>query len=276
MVYTAGIDVGSGYTKVVILDANRTIVGKELIRSGFNYPAAAERTLGATLEAAGLRREDLVYVASTGYGRSMVPFRDIQITELTSLAKGAHYFFPGTRTLLDVGGQTLKAIRMDERAKVKAFRLNDKCAAGTGAFLEKTARYMGFDVGDIGDLARRSEEPVSVSSVCAVFAESEVINHLSSGKKPEDIMNGAIISLAGRAAQLMKRVRLEPEYTCVGGMTRIDAFAEALQDTLKAPVHVPRDGMGSYTGALGAALLGLERYKKLQAQSEAEAQGVSA
>ena len=274
MTCTAGIDVGSSYTKAVIINAQRKVIGSEMLRTGFNFPLAAEKALAGALEQAGVKREELVYLASTGYGRSMVPFRDIQITELTSHAKGTHHFFPGTRTLLDVGGQTLKAIRIDERAKVKSFRLNDKCAAGTGAFLEKTARYMGYEVHDIGALARRSEEPVSVSSVCAVFAESEVINHLSSGKKPEDIMNGAIISLAGRAAQLMKRVRLEPEFACVGGMTRLEAFAEALQEALKAPVQVPAGGMGSFTGALGAALLGLERYQKLQAQ--AAAQGATA
>ena len=115
--------------------------------------------------------------------------------------------FPGTRTVLDVGGQTMKASRVDEVAKVLAFRLNDKCAAGTGAFLEKTARYMGFETKEISALMTTSKEPVPISGVCAVFAESEVINHLSLGTPPADIMQGAIESLTGRSVQLMKRVQ---------------------------------------------------------------------
>lgn len=263
MAYTAGIDVGANYTKCVILDAAGQQAGKSLVRTGFNFAAAAEKALGAGLQEAGLQRADVVYVASTGYGRYQVPFRDIQITELTCHARGAWSVFPGTRTVLDVGGSTIKAIRCDERGKVKSFRLNDKCAAGTGAFLEKTARYMGFGTEDIARLAAGATEAVSVSSVCAVFAESEVINHLTAGKKPEDIMYGAIVSLAGRAAQLMKRVGMEQEFTITGGMTRIPAFVDAMAGALRAPVHILPDGLGQWCGALGAAILGQDRVRKL-------------
>lgn len=267
MIYTAGIDVGANYTKCVIMDQERHITGKAMMRSGFKFAAVAERALNEALENTDLKRDSIKYVAVTGYGRYMVPFRDAHITELTCHAKGAQYQFPNTRTVLDVGGQTIKAIKCDHAGKVKAFRLNDKCAAGTGAFLEKTARYMGYDTTDIGPLGLKSQDPVTVSSVCTVFAESEVINHLTSGTKPEDIMGGAILSLAGRAVQLMKRVRQEPEYTVVGGMSRLDAFRGAIEKSLGAPVNILDGEMGQYNGAFGAALLAHSRLEKLETQA---------
>lgn len=264
---TAGIDVGATYTKAVVIDWERTVLAMTMVRTGFDLAGASEKAL-AELGRQGIERGDLDYVASTGYGRYVVPARDLQITELTCHARGASFLNPATRTVLDVGGQTVKAIRLDERGRVRAFRLNDKCAAGTGAFLEKTARYMGFDPEAIGELALRSRSPVTISSVCAVFAESEVINHLTSGTAPEDIMYGAVRSLAGRAVQLMKRVGMVPEYTFAGGMSRNGAFVKALELELKAPVNVLPDPMGQYNGALGAALLALDRVNKLRAAGE--------
>jgi predicted CoA-substrate-specific enzyme activase len=268
MIKVVGIDVGATYTKALVLDENHNIMGRSMVKTGFNLAGAAERGYAEVLEAAGLVQEQVDYVASTGYGRYVVPMRDIQITELTCHGKGAFFLFPNTRTVLDVGGQTVKAIKLDERGKVRSFRLNDKCAAGTGAFLEKTARYMGLDPADIGSLAMVSKEPVTISSVCAVFAESEVINHLTSGTRPEDIMYGAVLSLAGRAHQLMKRVGMEPEFTFCGGMSRNEAFVKALKHELGAPVNVPDGDLGHFNGALGAGLLALDRVRKLQAAGE--------
>jgi predicted CoA-substrate-specific enzyme activase len=268
MIKVVGIDVGATYTKALVLDETRKVVGRAMVKTGFNLAGAAERGFAEVISAAGLADEEVDYVASTGYGRYVVPMRDLQITELTCHAKGAWYQFPSTRTVLDVGGQTVKAIKLDERGKVRSFRLNDKCAAGTGAFLEKTARYMGLDPAEIGSLAMVSEQPVTISSVCAVFAESEVINHLTSGTKPEDIMYGAVLSLAGRAHQLMKRVGMEPEFTFCGGMSRNEAFVKAIKHELGAPVNVPDGDMGHFNGALGAGLLALDRVRKLQAAGE--------
>lgn len=261
----AGVDVGATYTKALLLDEERRVLARSMVKTGFNLAGAAEKGYQELLEAAGRRPEEIDYVASTGYGRYVVPYRDLQITELTCHAKGAWHQFPATRTVLDVGGQTVKAIKSDERGKVRAFRLNDKCAAGTGAFLEKTARYMGHDPAEIGELAMASQNPVTISSVCAVFAESEVINHLTSGTAAEDIMYGAVLSLAGRSIQLMKRVGMEPEVTFVGGMSRNQAFIKALRAELGQDVNVPDDAMGHFNGALGAALLALDRVHKLQA-----------
>ena len=265
LLLTAGIDVGATYTKAVLLDGDRRVLARSLVKTGFNLARASDQGYRELLEAAGVRPEEVDYVASTGYGRYVVPFRDLQITELTCHARGAWFLFPETRTVLDVGGQTVKAIKNDERGKVRSFRLNDKCAAGTGAFLEKTARYMGHDPGEIGELAMRSSQPVTISSVCAVFAESEVINHLTSGTRAEDIMYGAVLSLAARSIQLMKRVGMEPQVTFVGGMSRNQAFIRALRAELGQEVNVPGDEMGHHAGALGAALLALDRVHKLQA-----------
>src|SRR5574340_466004 len=144
--------------------------------------------------------------------------------------------------------------------------MNDKCAAGTGAFLEKTARYLGLTTDDLGPYALRATKPVQISSVCAVFAESEVINHLSNGIPAEDIVMGAMVSLGGRAVQLMRRVGIEPGYMLTGGLTRNAAMVKALETSLEAKFHVAPDGLGQLNGAYGAAFLGLRRVEKLLAE----------
>jgi predicted CoA-substrate-specific enzyme activase len=160
MTYTAGIDVGSTYTKAVIIDAEDQIVGRGLVKTGFKLNEAGERALGQALATVGLEQGDLAYIASTGYGRFQTAIRNVNMTDLTATARGARFLFPKTYTVLDVGGQTMKASRLDEAGKVKSFRLNDKCAAGTGAFLEKTARYMGFSTEEIGPLTMTSKSIV--------------------------------------------------------------------------------------------------------------------
>jgi predicted CoA-substrate-specific enzyme activase len=147
---------------------------------------------------------------------------------------------------------------------VRSFRLNDKCAAGTGAFLEKTARYMGFTTEEIGPLVATSKAPVPISGVCAVFAESEVINQLSLGAAPADIMHGAICSLVDRSVQLMRRVQMEPEFTLIGGILRFETMARVVREHLKAEVNVPEGEMVQFTAALGAAILGHRRLRKLR------------
>jgi len=266
MVNVVGIDIGSTYTKAIALDGERRVVGSAVRRTGFKLAQAAESVFDDLLRNAGLQRSDVAYVGATGYGRYTVPFRHAQITELTAHAQAAVHLFPDTRTLLDIGGQDIKAIKVDAEGRVKAFRLNDKCAAGTGAFLEKTARYLGLTTEDIGPYAMRATQPKPISSVCAVFAESEVINHLSNGIPAEDIMMGAMVSLGSRAIQLLRRVGLEPGYMLTGGMTRNVAMIAALEKALGAPFHVAPDGLGQLNGAYGAAYLGLRRVEKLLAQ----------
>lgn len=253
---TAGIDVGSTYCKAVLQDGEGKILARALRPTGFLLAEVARQTFDECLSDAGLTAQDVSYVVATGIGRHRVDFKDVAVTELTAAARGASYFFPGTRSVLDIGGQTMKASKLDSASKVLAFRLNDKCAAGTGAFLEKTARYMGYSVEEIGPVMQTSRNAVPISGVCAVFAESEVINHLSMGTPPGDIMQGAIESLTTRTVQLMRRVKAEPEYTLVGGILRFEAMAEAVQESLDHPVNVPPDGYCQYVSALGAAILG--------------------
>lgn len=261
--FTAGVDVGSTYTKVVLVDDQLKIVGRAMQNTGFRLEEAADQVYSKALEEAGISSDQVGYRISTGYGRHRATFRDLTITDLTAAARGANHFFPETRTVLDIGGQTMKASRLDERTKVKSFRLNDKCAAGTGAFLEKTARYMGYNTQEIGSLAQTSRENVGISGVCAVFAESEVINQLSQGSAPSDIMHGAMVSLVGRSMQLMKRVRMEPQFTLVGGIMRYPTMVEVLGDELKDNVNVPGEDLVQYAAALGAALLARQRLTKV-------------
>lgn len=263
MLHVAGIDIGSTYSKAIVLNAQREVLGTAVQRTGFKLALAAETVFEELLKDSNLDRSAITYVAATGYGRYTVPFRNTQITELTAHAQAAVHLFPDTRTILDIGGQDIKAIKVDAQGRVKAFRLNDKCAAGTGAFLEKTARYLGLTTADLGPYALRATKPVPISSVCAVFAESEVISHLSKGIPAEDIVMGAMESLGGRAIQLMRRVGLEPGYMLTGGMTRNPAMVKALEASLGAPFHVAPDGLGQLNGAYGAAFLGMCRVEKL-------------
>ena len=263
MIYTVGIDVGSTYTKAVIMGDNNQLVGKGMTNTGFKLVEAAQRSYHLALAQAGLEQDRISYITTTGYGRYLIPFRDAYVTDLSAHARGASYFFPNTRTVLDVGGQTMKASKVEAGGKVKSFRLNDKCAAGTGAFLEKTARYLNYKIEEIGPLMATSKEPVAISSVCAVFAESEVINHVSAGATPADIMHGAMVSLVDRSVQLMRRVGAEPEYTLVGGILRFETMARVVSEKLNAPVNVPPEDWPQFTAAVGAAILGHRRLQKL-------------
>ncbi len=259
MSFTAGIDVGSTYTKAVIVDGDGRNAGRSMMKTGFKLAEAARRVYEKALDEAGVAEADVTYVIATGYGRYQVGFADVHVTDLTAAARGARLLFPSTRTILDVGGQTMKATRVDALAKVRSFRLNDKCAAGTGAFLEKTARYLGYSTEEIGPLAAMSKTPAAISGVCAVFAESEVINHLSQGTSPSDIMQGAILSLVDRSIQLMRRVQLEPEYTLVGGILRFESMGRLLVERLGSTVNVPPGDLPQFVSAFGAAWLGQQR-----------------
>jgi (R)-2-hydroxyacyl-CoA dehydratese activating ATPase len=269
MTLVAGIDVGSTYTKVALLDQNFRERARVMKRTGFRLTEVANEVLDECISQAGVAREELRYVVTTGYGRHQFSERDIHATELTAAARGALQVFPATRTVLDIGGQTMKASRVDAQGKVTAFRLNDKCAAGTGAFIEKTAHYMGYQIEEIAAVLATAREAVPISGVCAVFAESEVINHLSQGAPPGDIMQGAIDSLVTRAVQLLKRVRAEAEVTLVGGIVRFPTLVAALRDRLDLPVNVAEDDAPQFLIARGAAILGHQRLAKLEAEPSA-------
>ncbi|MDP6962888.1 MAG: acyl-CoA dehydratase activase [Planctomycetota bacterium] len=273
MNYTAGIDVGSTYTKALLLDDNDQIVAKVMRQTGFKLGAIAQQCYDELLHAAKVEANQISYVVATGYGRHQVKFKDVHVTDLTAGARGAKLMFPNTRTVLDIGGQTMKAIRVEEDGTVKAFRLNDKCAAGTGAFLEKTGRYMGFKTTEIADLLKAATRPAEISGVCAVFAESEVINQLSIGTPPADIMQGAINSLTTRAIQLMKRVKGQSEYTLIGGIMRFPSMPRSVEEQQEMKVNLADGEMTQFVSALGAAWLGRRRYLKINSPQALESDG---
>ncbi len=262
MSLTAGIDLGSSFTKVVIADDAGNILGKARRSTGFHFAAAAKKALDEAMVDAGIDRDAIGYIAATGFGRYTAEIHDLAITELTCHAFATHRWLPEVRTVLDAGAQTVKALRMDEVGRVVAFRLNDKCAAGAGAFLQKTVKYLGYDETDIAPLSAAAANPVTVSSVCTVFAESEIINHLADDRSVEDVCAGAVIALTGRAAQLVKRVKAEPPFALTGGLASVDLLRDRLGELLGSPFATPPDGLGAYAGAYGASLLAHQRLQK--------------
>ena len=268
-IYTMGLDIGSTYTKALILNSKKEVFARVMKPTGSKLLDAARTVANKTVKTAGLEEDDISYIITTGYGRHIIPFRDFQVTDLTAAAHGACFLFPETRTILDIGGQTMKASLIDENIRIMNFRLNDRCAAGTGAFLEKTARYMGYNTLEIGSLLNLSKNSVAISGVCAVFAESEVISHLSEGVPPEDIMYGSILSLTQRSVQLMKRIKAKPEYTLTGGILRWKRMADVVREQLKAEINVPEGDMTQFAAALGCAILGHRRLEQAQEREAA-------
>jgi predicted CoA-substrate-specific enzyme activase len=255
----AGIDIGSGTTKCVIVDATGRIRGRACVRTSADFEKVAGEVLGAARAEAG--GGDVAYIATTGLGRYAIAARDIQITDLTCGARGAATLFPSSKYVLDVGAQWSRAIKLREGGKVKEFHMNEKCAAGSGGFLERAAKYLEVTVPDIGPLSLSAAQPQPISSVCAVLAESEIINHVSEGVSVENILRGIHNSLADRALGLLKRVGLDGEVTFIGGVALQAGMVAALRDKLGVPINVPDSP--HETAALGAALLGLQRFRKL-------------
>jgi len=253
----AGIDMGARSAKAVIIDRQGRILGHGIAKMRPDFDGLAREVLSRAIEGAHATTTDVGYVATTGLGRYNVPFRDIQITDITAVARGAAHLFPGTRSVIDIGAQSTRAIRLLPGGRVREFRSNDKCAAGAGGFAERAARYLEVRLDDLGDLSLRATSAQTISSVCAVFAESEIINLVTAGHSVEDIVRGIHDSLAQRAFQLVKRVGLEPELAFVGGMARQRGMQVALEGALGIGTNVPREP--DMVAALGAALLGLQR-----------------
>jgi predicted CoA-substrate-specific enzyme activase len=263
-----GIDIGSGTTKVVLVDGEGTVRGRGLVRTKADFERVTCEALAAARADAAAAESDVVYLATTGLGRYAVAFRDIQITDLTCGARGAAALFPATRYVLDIGAQCSRAIKLRDGGKVGAFHMNEKCAAGSGGFLERAAKYLEVDLAEIGALSLGAGRSQPISSVCAVLAESEIINHVSEGIGVENILRGIHDSLADRALNLLKRVGLDGEVTLIGGVALQAGMVAALRHKLGVPVNVP--GAPQLTTALGAALLGLQRFHKLAGAGRTE------
>lgn len=245
-----GIDIGSSSSKAAILDPQGRLLAAEVVQRGTGT-RGPEEVLARVLARAGLDRADLRRTVVTGYGRMTFPGADEQRTEIACHAKGVWHLSPDVRTIVDVGGQDTKAIRLAPDGQVEDFVMNDKCAAGTGRFLEVMARVLDCPIGDLSDLARRGTDPVRISDLCTVFAESEVISHLAAG---------AIASIAGRIAGMAARVQAVPPVVMTGGGARSAALVEALGRALDQPVTVLGDPQ--IAGALGAAVITWEWDRK--------------
>ncbi len=252
----AGVDSGSTTTKALVLRGDRTIGGFEVLRTGADSREASRNALQRVLEQMGAGEEDLGYVVATGYGRQIAEGADRTVTEITCHGRGVHFLLPGVRTIIDIGGQDSKAIRIDREGRVQDFAMNDKCAAGTGRFLEVMSQSLGVPLQEMGERGEQARKKISVSSMCTVFAESEVVSLVSRGEKVEDILYGIHHAIADRVASLAVRVGIEPAVAITGGVAKNRGVVRALEERLGHPLQVPEEPQ--ITGALGAALIALE------------------
>jgi predicted CoA-substrate-specific enzyme activase len=258
--YVAGIDVGSLSAEVVILDHGGRILNYIILPTGSNSKAAAERAMEASLQAAGLKLDDLKFIVATGYGRISIPFAHKRVTEITCHGLGAFFLHPASRTVIDIGGQDSKVIRLNDQGKVVDFAMNDKCAAGTGRFLEVMAQALEVDLAGLAALSERASCSIPISSMCTVFAESEVVSLIATGQPREDIARGLHEAIAERTAGLVYRVGLTEAVTMTGGVAKNSAVVHALEAKLNVKITVPFEPQ--IAGALGAALLAREERDK--------------
>jgi (R)-2-hydroxyacyl-CoA dehydratese activating ATPase len=268
MDYVAGVDVGSTQAKSVVLDETGQVVGRGLLDVEVNMGTAAREVFLRAVADAGLASGDVAFTVATGYGRYRVTFGDLQVTEISCHARGAVFEFPKTRTVLDIGGQDTKAIRIGEAGEVVDFAMNDKCAAGTGRFLGAASFALETPLAELGPLALKATAPVKITTTCTVFAESEIIGHLAKGHRPEDVLAGMHHSIATRCASLVRRVGLVQDVTFTGGVSRNAAIVQLLADVLDTPLNV--SVRGHFMGALGAALYALNHARSGQRQATGE------
>ncbi|GJQ49425.1 benzoyl-CoA reductase subunit BadG [Candidatus Kuenenia stuttgartiensis] len=260
--YTIGIDIGSMSTNGILLNDKKEILSATIIATGASSKKAAEKTLQQIFTEHNLTEKDINYIVATGYGRVKVPFANEVITEITCHAKGANYYFPDARTIIDIGGQDSKVIKIDGNGNVLDFVMNDKCAAGTGRFLEVMARTLEIELEEMGEISLHGKDNVSVSSLCTVFAESEVVSLIGADHKTADICRGLHISIAKRITAQVKRVGLEQKVAMTGGVAKNIGVVTELEKNLGCKIEI--SGEPQINGALGAALIALE---KAQAQS---------
>ncbi|NWG01818.1 MAG: 2-hydroxyglutaryl-CoA dehydratase [Syntrophaceae bacterium] len=252
--YFAGIDVGSTMTKVVIL--NQGIVASIIGPTGPEQRRLANRVMEEALKKAAVSFPQIAYIVSTGYGRINVPFADKQITEITCHAKGIIHLFPKAKIIIDVGGQDVKGIKIDATGKIVDFVMNDKCAAGSGRFIEVIADTLGVPLEKVGDLSLRSNTPAKISNICTIWAQQEVAASLAQGIPVSDLLAGVHQSLADRIVRMVNRLRVEDAVIVTGGGAKNRGLLKALSDQLGHEIGIPEEPL--ITGALGAALAGKE------------------
>ena len=248
----AGMDIGSITAETVLLQ-DENILAAVILPTGANSRTAAERSLRAALDQAHLSREALSKIVTTGYGRASFPLATKMVTEITCHARGAFFVHPQTRTVIDIGGQDSKVIRLDGQGRNVDFQMNDKCAAGTGRFLEVMAHALEVRLEDLGQLSRSAQRTIKISSTCTVFAESEVVSLIADNQPKEVIIRGLHDSIADRIMGMVQRVGIEAEVTLTGGVAKNDGVVQALEERLKIKLFIPPEPQT--IGALGAALI---------------------
>ena len=252
MSHTAGIDIGSITAKAAVM-RDGVLLGTRVIFTGYNSEAAGRRVFEELLGELGLEAEAIGGIVATGYGRKSVTFADKALTEIMCHAAGAHYLDPSIRSLIDIGGQDSKAVVMDERGRVMNFTMNDKCAAGTGRFLEVMARALEADLDEFGTLSLKAERPAQISSLCTVFAESEVISLIAKGETRENIIAGIHAAIASRVSAMASRIGLTSPVMMTGGVARNIGVVRALETAIGVLVTVSPHAQ--VNGAIGAACL---------------------
>jgi predicted CoA-substrate-specific enzyme activase len=258
--YFAGIDVGSTMTKVVIL--NGGIIASIIGPTGPEHRRLANQVMDKALKKATVSFQAITYIVSTGYGRINVPFADKQLTEITCHARGVASLFAKAKTIIDIGGQDVKGIKIDGNGKMIDFAMNDKCAAGTGRFIEVIADSLGVPLDKVGDLSLQSKNPAKISNICTIWAQQEVAASLAEGVPIFDLLAGIHQSLADRIIRMVNRLKVEKEVIVTGGGGKNKGLLKALSEQLGHEVLVPEEPL--ITGALGAALVGKEIVEKAQ------------
>lgn len=254
---TAGCDVGSLTTKAVILN-NAKVLGHAIIGSSFSPEKSASEVMNRALDAARLGMSDIGYCVGTGYGRERIPFVGKAVSEITCHAKGAHWLLPSVRTIIDVGGQDCKAILLDSRGNVEKFVTNDKCASGTGRFLEVMAQLLGLSLDELGRISGQSRNPVTLAATCTAWSQAEVIMHLNHNMPKSDLAAGINQAMAARVAILAKAVGLQKDVCMTGGVAKNSGVLDAMEKQLNTPIRRLRVDP-QIIGALGAAVLAKEK-----------------
>jgi len=253
---TVGIDIGSITAKAAVMQDGK-ILALRILRTGYNAKNAGDQLFEGIVSGLGLNPSDIQGIVATGYGRKSITFADRAITEITCHAAGARYMNPEIRSVIDIGGQDSKVILLDETGRVKDFAMNDKCAAGTGRFLEVMARALEVDIADFGSISLSADHPASISSLCTVFAESEVISLISKGESRQNIIAGIHDSIAARVSAMAGRIRWIPPVMMTGGVAQNSGVVRSLEKKIGYPLIVTPNAQ--LTGAIGAALIAMNK-----------------
>jgi benzoyl-CoA reductase subunit D len=256
---TAGIDCGSKNTKVVLLEANKVLSAASVL-SGFDQEESAQQALDKAIEKAVIKREDIKHITATGAGMEAIFFANDNITTVTADGRGAFYLFPSARTVIDIGAEEGLVVKLDENGKVKDFGINEKCAAGAGAFIEAMSRALEVDIETMGELSLNSTKQIPMNAQCTIFAESEVVSLIHQKTSKEDIIKAVHDAIADRNTSMVRQIGIEQDVALIGGVANNIGFVDSMNKNLGFKLLVPKDGVApEYVSALGAALVARDK-----------------